>query len=81
MHRLKMFQKTDGSGQCPTLKEFMEETGIFFGTGLTNYDGDLSQALKKGTSDSNGQIFDDMKKIIIDEFSKRQEQPDKPQKK
>lgn len=59
------------NGDLPTKEYFMEEIGKFLGQDFSRYDIDLSQALNEASIETNSIIFDKLKKILVDEFLKR----------
>lgn len=61
MYEMRMIVKNDG--QSTTKEEFMNQMGEFFGTDLSKYDNDLSQALNNTSIEANIKVFDDMKEI------------------
>jgi len=52
------------NGQLPTKGEFMEACGEFFGTDLSEYDKDLSQALNVSSKEANEKVFERMKEVM-----------------
>ncbi len=61
LYELHFFEKPDG--QIPTKEDFMIESGHFFGTDLSHYHSNLSQALKEQPLEVNLKIFDQMKSV------------------
>jgi hypothetical protein len=61
VYELQMFEKTDG--QIPSKEMFMKQAGEFFGTDLSKYDIDLSQALNNTTLETNIKVFEKMKEV------------------
>jgi hypothetical protein len=61
IYELKMFEMTDG--QIPSKEMFMKQAGEFFGTDLSKYDIDLSQALNSTSLEANLKVFGQMKEV------------------
>jgi len=61
VYELKMFEMTDG--QIPSKELFMKQAGEFFGTDLSKYDIDLSQALNNTSLETNLKVFEQMKEV------------------
>lgn len=61
VYELKMFEMTDG--QIPSKEMFMKQAGEFFGTDLSKYDTDLSQALNNTSLETNLKVFEQMKDV------------------
>jgi len=61
IYELHLIQKQDG--QFPNKGDFMKAVGGFFGIDLSNYDTDLSQALKNTSLEANLKVFEEMKTI------------------
>jgi hypothetical protein len=61
VYELKMFEMTDG--QIPSKEMFMKQAGEFFGTDLSKYDIDLSQALNNTSLEANLKVFEQMKEV------------------
>lgn len=61
VYELKMFEMTDG--QIPSKEMFMKQAGEFFGTDLSKYDTDLSQALNNTSLEANFNVFEQMKEV------------------
>lgn len=58
---------TNEDGTIPNKKDFMVECGKLFGTDLSKYHTNLSQALKNQPLEANLKIFEDLKKVIQDQ--------------
>jgi hypothetical protein len=61
VYELKMFEMIDG--QIPSKEMFMKQAGDFFGTDLSKYDIDLSQALNNTSLEANIKVFEQMKEV------------------
>ena len=61
VYELKMFEMTDG--QIPSKEIFMKQAGEFFGTDLSKYDIDLSQALNNTSLEANLKVFELMREV------------------
>lgn len=61
VYELRMFEMTDG--QIPSKEMFMKQAGDFFGTDLSKYDIDLSQALNNTSLETNLKVFEQMKEV------------------
>lgn len=61
VYELKIFEMTDGD--IPSKEMFMTHTGAFFGTDLSKYDVDLSQALNITSIEANLKVFEKMKEV------------------
>ena len=61
VYELKMFEMTDG--QIPSKEIFMKQAGEFFGTDLSKYDIDLSQALNNTSLEANLKVFEQMREV------------------
>lgn len=67
IYELRMIEKPDG--QIPSKEKFMKQAGNFFGTDLSKYDSDLSQAFNNTALEANLKIFEDMINITKDKHS------------
>jgi hypothetical protein len=61
VYELRMIEKTNG--QIPSKEMFMKQAGEFFGTDLSKYDIDLSQALNNTSLEANLKVFEQMKEV------------------
>lgn len=61
VYELRMFEMIDG--QIPSKEMFMKQAGDFFGTDLSKYDIDLSQALNNTRLETNLKVFEEMKEV------------------
>lgn len=61
VYELKYFEMADG--QIPSKEMFMKQAGEFFGTDLSKYDIDLSQALNNTSLEANLKVFEQMKEV------------------